>query len=163
MAIDLALIQKLREQTGAGISDINAALAQSNGDENSALEFLRAKGEKAAAKRADRVTTQGIVHSYIHSNGKLGVLLALGCETDFVAMNPTFKELANDIALHIAAMQPKYLRKEDVPAEETEEVALLDQEFIKDDTMTIQAMINQKIGSIGEKIEVVGFSIQKIG
>jgi len=163
MAIDLQQITKLREQTGAGIKDVKEALEASGGDESKALEILREKGAKAAAKRADRVTTEGIVHAYIHSSGKIGAIVALGCETDFVARTDSFKELANDIALHIVAMQPKYLRKEDVPAEETEEVALLDQGFIKDDSMTITQLIESKIGSIGEKIEIVGFSIQKIG
>jgi elongation factor Ts len=163
MAIDISLIQKLREETGAGIADVKAALESAEGDEAKALEFLREKGAKAAAKRADRVTNEGIVYAYIHSTQKLGVLVSLGCETDFVARNDKFKELAHDIALHIAAMQPKYLKTEDVPADETEEKALLDQEFIKDDTITIRQLLETKTGVIGEKIEIMNFTVQKIG
>lgn len=194
--VDIALIKQLREQTGAGFADVKEALEVSGGNVEGALEELKKKGAKAAAKRADRETTEGLVHAYIHSTGKLGVLLALGCETDFVARNDAFKELANDIALHIAASQPQYVKPDHISAEVVEkkrveiadalkeegkpeamiaqitegklakwyeEVCLLNQKFIKNEDITISQLLEEKIGTIGEKIEVVGFSLQTIG
>jgi len=195
MSIDIALIQKLRAQTGAGLSDVKSALEEANGDEEKAIQILRSKGAKAAAKRADRETTEGLVHPYIHSTGKIGAMVALGSETDFVARNDQFKELANDIALHIVAEQPEFLSPEEIPSEVKEEriseitqalkeegkpedmiekivegkmnkwfeeVCLLNQKFIKDEDITIKELIEQKIGTIGEKIEIHGFSLLQI-
>jgi len=191
MAIDLNLIQKLRSMTGAGMSDVKEALDSSEGDMDKAIEFLRKKGAKAAAKRADRETSEGIVHAYIHTTGKVGAMVALGCETDFVARNEAFKELANDIAMQVVAANPLYVKPEEISAETVEmrkaelsselkaegkpenmiekivegklnkwyeEICLLNQKFIKDDSMTIKELLESKIGTIGEKIEVAGFS-----
>lgn len=121
MAIDTQLITKLRQQTGAGISDVKNALEEANGDTEKAIELLRKKGAiKAAKKGAEREASEGLVGSYIHSNGKIGVLVAVNCETDFVARNDDFKEMVRDIAMHIAAANPSYLKPEEVPAEELE-------------------------------------------
>jgi elongation factor Ts len=191
MGIDIALIQKLRAQTGAGLADVKSALEESNGDIDVAKEWLRKKGAKAAAKRADRETNEGLVHAYIHSNGRVGAIIALGCETDFVARNESFKALANDIAMHITAASPLYLKSEQIPADTIairkselaaelkdqgkpedmvekivegklnkwfEEICLLNQKFIKDDSITIKELLDQNTGTIGEKIEIVGFS-----
>jgi len=115
MAITPDMVKQLREMTGAGMMDCKNALVESNGDVNLAVELLRKKGVAKAAKKIDRVTTQGIVYSYIHHNEKVGVLLVLGCETDFVARTQDFHDLAKKISLQIASMSPRWLSKEDVP------------------------------------------------
>jgi elongation factor Ts len=110
-------IKTLRERTGAGILDCKKALAESGGDLEKAIDWLRAKGISNAAKKSARAATEGLVVSYIHGGGKIGVLLEVNCETDFVAMNDAFRALCNDIAMHIAASSPEYVSKEDVPAD----------------------------------------------
>lgn len=114
------LIKELREKTGAGISDIKKALEEAKGDTGKAIEIIERKLGSSAGKRAGRETTAGIIESYIHANNRLGVLVELFSETDFVARNPMFKELAHDIALHIAAMKPTYLSFDAVPREQWE-------------------------------------------
>ena len=113
-------VKALRARTGAGIMDCKEALAQCNGEMDAAVEFLRKKGLSAAAKKAGRVASEGLVGSYIHAGGKIGVLVEVNCETDFVARNQEFQRLVKDIAMHIAAARPLYLRREDVPEEEVE-------------------------------------------
>lgn len=113
----LEQIKKLRERTGAGIVDVKAALEEAQGDEEQALLILRKRGEKIAAKRADRDVKEGVVGMYLHANGKIGAMVALACETDFVARTDDFKTLARNIAMHVAAMQPQYLTPEDIPAD----------------------------------------------
>lgn len=120
MAIDTKLISQLRAMTGAGILAAKNALDETDGDMEKAAEILRKKGMAKAAKKASRETKEGLVHSYIHGNGKIGVLVEVLCETDFVARNEVFVELCHDIALHISAADPLYLKREDVPAETLE-------------------------------------------
>jgi elongation factor Ts len=120
MNISVELIKKIRELTGAGVNDIREALEEANGVENDAITLLRKKGQKIAAKRAERTTNEGLVESYIHSNGKLGVLVAVACETDFVAMNQEFKDFVHEVALQVAAANPIYLNVDEVPAEDVE-------------------------------------------
>ena len=110
-------IKTLRERTGAGILDCKKALAESGGDLEKAIDWLRAKGIANAAKKSARAATEGLVVSYIHAGGKIGVLLEVNCETDFVAINDNFRSLCNDIAMHIAAAGPEYVAREDVPAD----------------------------------------------
>lgn len=110
-------VKTLRERTGCGMMDCKNALTETNGDMEKAIDFLREKGMAKAAKKAGRIAAEGIVDSYIHMGGKIGVLLEINCETDFVARGDQFKELAHDICLHIAAANPSYLTKEEVPAE----------------------------------------------
>ena len=118
MAINAADVKTLRERTGAGMLDCKKALEEANGDLTKAAEILREKGLAAAAKKGDRIATEGRVESYIHGAGRIGVLVEVNCETDFVAMTDQFKELVRDIAMHIAASNPKVVRREDVdPAE----------------------------------------------
>lgn len=117
MAITAKDVADLRAQTGAGMLDCKKALDESNGDIEKAVEWLRKRGVAKAAKRADKVTAEGAVASYIHGAGKVGVLVEVNCETDFVAKNDNFQELTRDIAMHIAAAAPKYLTREEVPAE----------------------------------------------
>jgi elongation factor Ts len=153
-------IQKIRTQTGAGIIDIKEALEESGGDEEKALEFLRKKGQKIAAKRADRETGEGWVGSYVHANGKVAAQVKLMCETDFVARNEGFQELAKDIAMQVVATDPVYTNREEVPEGKSidDEELLVNQKFIKDDSKTIQVLLDEATAKIGEKIEVGGFS-----
>ncbi len=109
------LIKQLREQTGAGIVDVQQALTQADGDAVKALELLRIKGQHVALKKADRAAHEGCIGSYVHSNGKIAALVALVCETDFVARNAAFRDLAHDLALQVAAMRPAYRAPDDVP------------------------------------------------
>ena len=120
MGISLELIKELRERTSAGINDCKKALAETNGDIDKAADFLREKGLAAAAKKAGRIASEGIVESYIHAGGRIGVLLEVNCETDFVAKNEVFRSFVKDVAMHIAAVNPHYISKEDVPAEDIE-------------------------------------------
>lgn len=118
--ISANLVKELRERTGAGMMDCKKALTETNGDTEKAIEFLREKGLSAAAKKAGRIATEGVIETYIHGGGRIGVMLELNCETDFVAKTDDFKELAKDIAMHIAAARPEFLKPEEVPAEELE-------------------------------------------
>ena len=147
---DVAKVKSIRETTGLSVGRINQALAEAGGDEAKALAILEASGVAIAQKKSGRELKQGVVASYIHSNKKIGVLVVLGSETDFVARNPEFINLANDLAMQIAAMQP-----EDVPA-------LLAQPYIKDANITVGDLITQAIAKLGENIQVgefVRFSI----
>lgn len=111
------LIKELREQTGAGIMDVKDALEEAGGDKDVAVEILRKKGLAKQAKKADRVANEGLIESYIHAGGRIGVLVEVNCETDFVARTDDFKNLVKEIALHIAAANPLYISSEDIPAE----------------------------------------------
>ncbi len=118
--ITAALVKELRERTGAGMMDCKKALAATEGDMDKAIDFLREKGLAAAAKKAGRIAAEGLVESYIHGGGRIGVLVEVNCETDFVAKTDDFKNLVRDIAMHIAAANPSYLRREEVPTAELE-------------------------------------------
>lgn len=143
MQVNKNLIQKLREQTGAGIMDVKRALEQADGNEEKTLELLREKGQKIAAKKqAEREAKEGIVEAYAHSNKKIAALVYLACETDFVAKNSEFQQLAHDIAMQVAAMNPENITD------------LLSQKFIKNDKLAINDLITEKIAKLGEKIEV---------
>jgi len=117
MAISIEQIKQLREETGAGILDCRKALEQANGDFQAALEYLREKGMATAAKRAERETSEGMIELYSHGNGRVGVMVEVNCETDFVARSEAFRTFAHEIALQIAAASPRYVRVEDIPAE----------------------------------------------
>ncbi len=120
MTISAAMIKELRERTSAGLNDCKKALAETNGDMDKAADYLREKGLAAAAKKAGRIASEGIVESYIHGNGRIGVLVEVNCETDFVARNDLFRSFVKDVAMQIAASSPLYVSKEDVPAEDIE-------------------------------------------
>ncbi len=117
MAVSPALVKQLRDMTSAGMMDCRKALEETSGDLDKAVEYLQKKGQASAHKKAGRIASEGIVDSYIHAGGKVGVLLEVNCETDFVARNEDFKALVHDISLHIAAMAPRYVRSDEVPAE----------------------------------------------
>jgi elongation factor Ts len=111
------MVKELRDKTNAGMMDCKKALAENNGDMEKAVDYLRQKGLAVAAKRATRATSEGVIECYIHAGGKLGVMVEVGCETDFVAKTPTFIEFAKNVAMHIAAVNPVSIKREDVPAE----------------------------------------------
>ena len=143
MAITAEQVKKLREATGAGMMECKAALSEGGGDFDKAVVILRKKGRATAAKKSERVASDGIVMSYLHPGSKLGVLLELNCETDFVARMPEFQELAKDLAMHIAAMDPMYVRREDVP----EEILAQEREIHRE-----KALKSGKPASVIEKI-----------
>ena len=120
MAFTAKDVMALREKTGAGVMDCKKALSATDGDLEKAIDFLREKGLAAAAKKAGRVAAEGLVEAYIHGGGRIGVLVEVNCETDFVAKTDAFKELVKDIAMHIAATNPSYLKREEVPTAELE-------------------------------------------
>lgn len=116
MAISAKLVKELRDKTGAGMMDCKKALTETDGDMEKAVEYLREKGIAKAAKKSDRIAAEGVVESYIHAGGRIGVLVEVNCETDFVAKTDDFKNFVRDIAMQIAAMNPKYVRSEEIPA-----------------------------------------------
>jgi len=118
--VTAASVKELRDKTGAGMMDCKKALVETGGDMDKAVDLLREKGLAAAAKRADRIAAEGVVESYIHMGGKIGVLVEINCETDFVARTDEFKELARDVAMQIAASSPKFISREEVPQAEIE-------------------------------------------
>ena len=120
MEISIELVKDLRQRTGAGVIDCKTALQETKGDVDAAIEYLRRKGLATAAKKAGRIATDGMVSSYIHAGGKMGVLVEINCETDFVAKTEDFQTFVKNIAMHIAAANPQYIRREEIPAEDLE-------------------------------------------
>jgi len=190
MSNNLELIKKIREKTGAGIVTIKKALEDSKGDEEKAIEIIRKKGQERAMKKNSRSVKEGVIATYVHSNKKIGAMIELFCETDFVAKNSEFQCLAQDLAMQIAATDPKYLKPEDVSEKEIEkekeiwkeqllnegknpaviekalegkakkfrdELSLLSQPFIKEDSLKVEDLIKEKIAKIGENIQVGKF------
>lgn len=131
--ITMNAIKELREKTGAGMMDCKAALTEANGNETEAIEILRKKGAATAVKKGDRVTAEGAVGSYIHLGGKVGVIVEINCESDFVARGEEFQQLVKDVAMHIAATDPRYLRREDVPADVLDKEREILMEQLKND------------------------------
>lgn len=159
-------VKRLREETGAGMLDCKKALDENDGNFEKAKENLRKKGFESAAKKAERVTAEGIVQSYIHHNKRLGVLLELNCESDFVARTDDFHKLAQRIALHIAGASPLYVSPEEVPegAEgDHKETVLLQQPFVQDESRTIEDLIKETISKTGENIRVRRFARFELG
>lgn len=196
MAITTEMIKTLRETTGAGILDCRKALEQSNGDMEAAMDFLREKGLATATKRAARQASEGVVEIYSHGNGRVGVMVELNTESDFVGRSEVFRTLAHEIALQIAATSPQYVFEADIPAEVIEretkiatakakedgkpdavlpriiegsikkfkdEFVLMNQPYIRDEAITIQELINQKIAALGENIIVRRFARWALG
>jgi len=194
--ISAALVKQLRERTGAGMMECKAALVEAGGDLDRAEVVLRKRGIASAAKKASRSTKQGVIASYIHSGNQLGVLVEVNCESDFVARTDDFRQLVHDIAMQVAAADPKFIRREDVTADALdrekdiqrdraknegkpdkmldkivegrlnkfyEEVCLLEQPFIKENTATVHDIIKQKIAKLGENITVARFVRFKVG
>ena len=159
-------IKKLREETGAGVMDAKRALEEASGDFAQAKELIRQQGIASAAKRADRATSEGVVEAYIHGGGRIGALVEVQCETDFVARTDTFKQLARDVAMQVAAMNPLALTPEDVPADapgNAEDHALLKQAFIRDSSQTIEDLVQAAVGQTGENIQIGRFARFELG
>lgn len=195
--ITAGLVKELREKTGAGMMDCKKALAETGGDMQKAEEWLRVKGITKAGSKAGRSAAEGVVGSYIHMGGKIGVLVEINCETDFVARNDDFQQLVKDVAMHIAASNPLFVRREEIPAATVErekdvergklkeegkvpekmwdkvlegkinkwfqDVCLLDQPFVKDPDKTVDQLVKEKVGKIGENIQVRRFARFQVG
>src|SRR6202451_1408030 len=185
VTISAQLVKELRERTGAGFSDCRSALVEASGNIEGAIDVLRRKGQAAAQKKAKREASEGLVGHYIHAGGKIGVLIEINCESDFVARTDDFQWLCHDVAMHVAALDPRYVRREEVtpqildhereiyraqakatgkpdPVIEKivtgkmekfyEENCLYEQHFIKDESVTVEELINQMISKLGENI-----------
>ncbi len=196
MNITSQMVKDLRDKTSAGMMDCKKALTETNGDMEKAVDLLRQKGLAIAAKRAGRATSEGVIETYIHAGGKLGVMVELNCETDFVAKTDTFKEFARDLAMHIAATNPVSVTREEVPeniiSREKEiyiqqaldsgkpkdivekmvtgkvekflsEICLLEQKFVKDPERSIQDLLTDMVGKIGENITIKRFARFQVG
>ncbi len=196
MAITTEDIKKLREATGAGVLDCRTALQNSNNDFTKAVDFLREKGLAAASKRADRIASEGMVEVYSHGNGRVGVMVEINCETDFVGRSEEFRSFVHEVALQIAAASPLYVSEDEIPEsvlsheksiaeararEEGKpdaiipkiiegtiekfknEVVLLRQTYIRDESATIEQLLNQNIGSMGENIVIRRFARFELG
>ncbi len=196
MEITTEMIKELRAATGAGVLDCRKALTEANGDYQKAVDYLREKGIATAAKRADREASQGVVELYSHGNGRVGVMVEVNCETDFVARSEAFRSLAHEIALQIAAAAPRYIKEDQIPAQVLEheaeiararareegkldsvlekvvagrlekfkdEVVLLRQAYIRDETLNIEKLILQTIASTGENIVIRRFERWELG
>ena len=194
--IDAKHVKDLREKSGAPMGDCLKALQETKGDQEAAFVVLRKRGMASAAKKASRNTNEGAVGTYIHAGGKIGVMVELNCESDFVARTDDFQDLLKDIAMHIAASDPRYVKPEDVTPEDLdrerevykaqaaatgkpeavvakiaegkmakfyEEVCLLEQPFIKEQSISIKELIAQKVGKLGENITVRRFARFKVG
>lgn len=195
-AVSAEMVKTLREKTGVGMMDCKKALVEADGDLDKAQELLRKKGLAAASQRGGRATAEGIVSSYIHTGNQVGVMLEINCETDFVARNEAFQQLAKDLAMHIAASSPQYVSREQVPVEVInkekeillaqpdmakkpenmkdkivtgrlekfyEQFCLLDQPFVKEQSLKVQEVINQKAGVLGEHLVVRRFARFAVG
>lgn len=196
MNITSQMVKDLRDKTGAGMMDCKKALSENDGDMEKAIDFLRQKGLAVAAKRAGRATSEGVIETYIHAGGKLGVMVELNCETDFVAKTDGFREFARDVAMHIAAANPVSLSRSDVPEEVVErerqiyiqqaldsgkpenivekmvagkvdrflsEICLLEQQFVKNPEVSVQDMLTELIGKMGENVSIRRFSRFQVG
>ncbi len=144
-------IKNLREVTGAGVMDCKRALAECGGDAAKAADFLREKGLLKAADKSERMANEGLVEPYIHAGGRLGVLVEVNCETDFVARNEAFKRFAHDVAMHIAAAAPDYVKEDDVPKEILKDMSKAEaKEYLKDKVLLNQGFIKDESTTIGQ-------------
>ncbi len=196
MQITSKMVKALRDKTAAGMMDCKKALTETGGDMEKAVDLLRQKGLAVAAKRAGRATSEGAIETYIHAGGNLGVMVELGCETDFVAKNDDFRAFGRDIAMHIAAINPIAVTREEIPGEvvarEKEiyvqqalesgkpeaivekmvtgkvekfisEVCLLEQQYVKNPDLTVQDLLNELVGKMGENISIKRFARFQVG
>jgi elongation factor Ts len=196
MQVTAQMVKELREKTGLGMMDCKKALSESAGDLEAAVDYLRKKGALKAAKREGRATSEGRIGSYIHMNGKIGVLVELNCESDFVAKTDQYAELVKDLCMHVAASSPRWISSEDVPEEVLakekdiymtqakeagkpekmlekiaegklnkffSEVCLLNQPFVKDPDKSVDQLIKEKIGQLGENITIGRFVRFQLG
>lgn len=196
MSITSKMVKELRDKTAAGMMDCKKALTETGGDMEKAIDLLRQKGLAVAAKRAGRATSEGVISTYIHAGGKLGVMVEVGCETDFVAKTDKFIEFAKDVAMHVAAANPVSVTREEVPEDVVtrekdiyiqqaldsgkpenivekmvtgkiekflSEIVLLEQQFVKDPDHTIQEILTDLVGKMGENISIKRFVRFQVG
>lgn len=166
MKVTTDTIKALREQSGAGVMECRNILEETNGDIDKAVQILKDRNLYKAEKKKERVTAQGLAAAYIHAGGRIGAMVELNCETDFVARTDEFKQLAHDLAMQVAAMSPEYISKDDIPAGadvDPQSACLLLQPNIKCTDVTIQDTINQTIAKIGENIRVSRFARFEVG
>jgi elongation factor Ts len=166
MKISVETVKELRKRTNAGIADCNKALLDVGGDMDKAIELLKQRGVGIAEKKKDAAATEGVIEAYIHHTKRVGALVELNCETDFVARTAEFKELAHDLAMQITAAAPQFLTSEEMPPQaetDPQTVCLLSQPFIKDPTKTVQEVITETIAKVGENIKVSRFARFELG
>jgi len=194
MKVDISLVKELREKTGLGVIECKKALEEAEGNIEKAIEILKKKGIEISQKKAERETTEGLIGAYVHTNGKIGVLVEVNCESDFVARNSEFQELVKNLTLQITATNPQWIDVNSIPEEvinEQKEIikeqfkdkppqilekiiegklkefykekVLLEQPFIKDDTITVKEYVNSKIAKLGENIKIRRFARFEIG
>jgi elongation factor Ts len=165
MAVTPDQIKQLRELSGAGVMDCKRALEEADGDLTKAQQILRQQGIQRAERRSDREAKAGVIESYIHHDRRLGAVVELNCETDFVARTDDFRKLAKEIALQVASMNPKYLAADEVPETEgtPDEMALLAQPFVRDGSKTIGQMVTEVSAKTGEKVAVGHFARLELG
>ncbi len=166
MAVTAEQVKELRELTRAGVMECKAALEEAGGDIGKAVEILKERGLALAEKRSDRQTSQGLVECYVHAGGRIGSMVEVNCETDFVALTDEFKVLAHDLAMQVAATGPIAITAEDLPddtEEAPEEAVLLLQPFIKDASRTVDEVVKEVIAKTGENIRVTRISRFELG
>lgn len=166
MKISVQDIKKVRDRAGVGMLDCKNALLEADGDVEKAIETLRNRGLEIAEKKSENVITEGIIEAYIHHTGKVGSLVELNCETDFVARTNEFKELAHNLAMQIAATAPQYIASEEMAPEtqlDPQNVCLLEQPFIKEPTRTVKEVITETIAKVGENIKIKRFARFELG
>ena len=167
MEVTVDMIRDLRQKTGAGVMDCKRALQEAGADSERAEDILRAKGFADAAKRIGRETREGLVEAYIHMGGRLGALVEVNCETDFVARTTELKELAHALAMQVAAMpSTSYVDRSDVDEGESrpvEEISLLDQSYIKDPSRTVRDVVQETMAKVGENVRITRFARFALG
>lgn len=166
MKIPIELVKELRNRTSAGVADCNKALLEVGGDIEKAVEFLKQRGAAVAEKKRDVVATEGIIEAYIHHTKRIGALVELNCETDFVARTDEFKKLARDLAMQVAATSPQFISSEEMPPKaeaDPQMVCLLSQPFVKEPSKTVQEIIAETIAKVGENIKVRRFARFELG
>jgi len=168
MKVSVEAVKELRNRTNVGILECNKALLEVGGDIEKAIEFLKQRGVAIAEKKKDAAVTEGIIEAYIHHTKRIGALVELNCETDFVAHTDEFKELAHDLAMQIAATPPQFITSEEIPPEAEAETdpqtaCLLSQPFIKEPEKTVQEVIAETIAKVGENIKVRRFARFQLG
>jgi elongation factor Ts len=175
--VTTSLVKELREQTGAGIMECKRALEEANGDLKKASELLKQQGLAKAEKKLGRAANQGLIETYVHAGGRIASMIELNCETDFVARTPDFRGLAKEVAMQVAAMNPKYLNEDGVPDSEwarleaeygdrkkaAEAVCLYNQAFIRDPKLSINELVRQAVAKLGENVQITRFARFEVG
>jgi elongation factor Ts len=166
LEITTASVKELRDKSGAGIMTCRNALLEAEGDAEKALQILKEKGILKAQKKAERTANQGLIEAYIHTGGRIGALVEVNCETDFVARTDEFKELAHDLAMQVAAVPPQFITQDEASKEDDidlETACLLLQPYIKDPTRTVQDLVLETIAKVGENIKISRFARFELG